>query len=298
MKVLYATDGFDAAGKAGSVMEKLGDRDRLDITVMSVTHTGIPAPEHAVLMLDPIEERRRDTVDLVDAACEKLVAAGFHVKGHTAEGHPGPEIVRAISDDWFDLVVMGGSRRSWLGSHLLGSVSSYVLHSSPWPVMIVHEALPSADNGRVLIGTDGSRGAEFTIAMLAQFADPSSTAMKVVSVVQDPAPRSFAVPESFYVPSGLRGYLDQTRKRVRDHAEGLVESASTELRDAGFDVQGAVLVGHPTEQLLREANQDGFDLVAVGSRGLGPVRRALMGSVSEQVVQHAKAALVGRRLQD
>lgn len=296
MKVLYATDGLDAAINAGNVLEKMGDRDRLDVTVMSVAHTGVPAPEHAVYMLDSLEDRRKDTIRLIDAVCEKLVAAGFRTEGRTAEGHPGPEIVRAIEDEWFDLVVMGGGGRTWLGSHLLGSVSSYVLHSSPWSVMIVHESLPSSEKSRVLVGTDGSRGAAFTRAMLARFADPASTLMKVVSVAQQATPMLYAGLGSFYVPAESQGDLDEQRKRLHDHAERLVKSASTELHDAGFDVEGAVLVGHPTEQLLREADQGGFDLVAVGSRGLGPVRRALMGSASEQVVRHAKAALVGRRL--
>jgi len=37
-----------------------------------------------------------------------------------------------------------------------------------------------------------------------------------------------------------------------------------------------------------------FDLVAVGSRGLGPIARAILGSVSDQVVRHSPAALIGR----
>ena len=46
MKVIYVTDGFEPALDAGALIEKIGDRDRIDVTVMSVTHAGIPAPEH------------------------------------------------------------------------------------------------------------------------------------------------------------------------------------------------------------------------------------------------------------
>ena len=88
-----------------------------------------------------------------------------------------------MEKDCYDLVVMGSGNRTWLGAHLLGSVSTYVLHSSPWSLLIAHEVLPGDRKSRVLVGTDGSRGAEFTVQTLARFADPARTEITVVSVV-------------------------------------------------------------------------------------------------------------------
>lgn len=298
MKVLYATDGFDPAIDAGLVLEKLGNKEQLDITVMSVTHAGVPAPEHALMMLDPLEGRRKDSMELVDSACEKLAAAGFRAKGHVAEGHPGPEIVRVVEDEWYDLVVMGAGRRTWLGHRLLGSVSSYVLHSSPWSVMIVHSALPRSERNKVLLGVDGSRGAEMTLRMLSRFADPATTTVQVATAFRDPTPAFYAGLGTVYVPRVAPEDLAKMHKYEVDHAQRLVESAATELRDAGFVCETAVLEGHASEKLLELADDGAFDLVAVGSRGLGPFRRALLGSVSEHVARHAKAALLGRRLHE
>ena len=143
MKILYATDGFEPSIDAGTLLEKLGDKDRIDVTVMSVTHRGIPAPEHMPLMLDPETSRREDTLKIVDGAVERLRGAGFSATGRTAEGHPGQEIVRLVEKDWYDLIVMGSGNRTWLGARLLGSVATYVLHTSPWSVLVVHEASSS-----------------------------------------------------------------------------------------------------------------------------------------------------------
>jgi nucleotide-binding universal stress UspA family protein len=297
VKVLYATDGFNPALQASLLLQRICAKDRIEITVMSVTHTGIPAPEHMPLMLDPLPSRREDTLAIVDAAVEKFLAAGFKAEGHTAEGHPGQEIVRAVEEDWYDLIVMGGGRRSWLGNRLLGSVSTYVLHSSPWSVLIVRETPSEGGEGRVLVGADGSRGSDFTIRTLARFADPARTKIAVVSVVSPHSSLLFPDPGgAVYIPPEALEQNQEIEKQMRNRAQSHAERAATQLRDGGFEVEAHIATGSPTEQLLKGAESGDFDLVAVGSRGLGPFRRALIGSVSDHVVRHSRAALVGRRL--
>ncbi|MDQ3662095.1 MAG: universal stress protein [Actinomycetota bacterium] len=295
MKVLFATDGFEPANDAGTLIEKIGDRDRINVTVMSVTHAGIPAPEHMPLMLDPVPSRREDTLEIVDGAVSRLLTAGFKAAGHTTEGHPGQEIVRVVEKDWYDLVVMGSGNRTWLGARLLGSVSTYVLHSSPWSLLVVHEALPG-DKGRVLVGTDGSRGAEFTVQTLARFADPARTEITVVSVIPPNSPLLMSVPGPTYISAETLEHNEELERRMRERGQRHADGAATFLRDAGFEAEARIDSGNPTEQLLKEADSGRFDLVTVGSRGLGPFRRALLGSVSDHVVRHSRAALVGRRL--
>ncbi len=51
--------------------------------------------------------------------------------------------------------------------------------------------------------------------------------------------------------------------------------------------QAHLRMGKPAAEIVALAEELGVGLVVVGSRGLGGVRRALMGSVSDSVVRHA-----------
>jgi nucleotide-binding universal stress UspA family protein len=49
----------------------------------------------------------------------------------------------------------------------------------------------------------------------------------------------------------------------------------------------SVVTGAPADVIVREAERRGSDLIVLGARGLGMVKRLLLGSVSEAVVRHA-----------
>jgi nucleotide-binding universal stress UspA family protein len=78
------------------------------------------------------------------------------------------------------------------------------------------------------------------------------------------------------------------------HAAELTEAAR-QLHALGIQPILHEPAGDPAGTIERIAQEHGYDMVVVGSRGLGPVSRALQGSVSEHVATHAKTTVVVAR---
>ena len=240
----------------------------------------------------PSKEARKRAEEIATNAAASLWRAGFKADPLVAEGSPGAEIVRLIEAGAFDLAVLGAGTKTWLGSMLLGSVSTHVLHSSPSSTLIVHDFLPSEERLRVLVGTDGSIESKLAIDVFCDFANPWRCDTVVASVVHPVLQLAYPYP----IAGGDRE--KELEQRRTEQVRMFAAEGAEQLRRARFTARPAVLIGSPSTQLLKEAENLVADLVVVGSRGFGPVGRTLMGSVSDHVSRHSRAALVGRRLRD
>jgi nucleotide-binding universal stress UspA family protein len=296
MRILYATDNGEAARAAATLLTKLGRRDRAEVTVLSVSSLKHVDPR---VELDdttgPVEKGRRYAAHVVDQAVSEFANAGFSVKGEVVEGAAAIEVARLLDDDGYDLVLVGAGNKSWLDRLLHGSVSMHLLHSSPTSVLVVHEAR-DVERARVLVADDGSESADNARQLLVELVDPKTCEITVISVV---TPLDLAVvpnrdtltPEAMPVDPVEIQELEKSRI---SRANARVEEAGAALRSAGYAVDSTVAIGRPASEILERAEKGNYDLVLMGSRGLGAVGSALLGSVSDAVTRHARATLVAR----
>jgi nucleotide-binding universal stress UspA family protein len=82
-----------------------------------------------------------------------------------------------------------------------------------------------------------------------------------------------------------------------DEAQKELDTEVGMLREGGaIDIQAHLKFGIPDTTIIDLAEELGSGLIVLGSRGLGGVRRALLGSISDSVVRHAHCpVLVVRR---
>ena len=78
-----------------------------------------------------------------------------------------------------------------------------------------------------------------------------------------------------------------------------MEEEAERIRASGATVaRSHFRMGRPDVEILALAEETGAGMVVVGSRGLGGVKRALMGSVSDSVVRHAHCPVLVVRNED
>jgi len=288
MLVLFATDGGDAAVDAAALVESVADRERTQITIVSVATAGIPSLRYADDALRSSEERRVLAEKATSDASDALGNAGFDTETMVAEGHPGREIINAAQQRAVDLIVMGSGTSGLMG-RLLGSVSNHVLHRTPTSMLIVRERPRSAQVG-VVIGVDGSEGADRALDVAMQFLDPQRCGITVLGAAE--LLTSTLVPP--YVAHARSAPSPEIEAQATEGARHATAAAVRRLSEQGFDAEPSVVLGHPGKRLLSEIDNLNAGLAVVGARGLDALDRVALGSVSDQIVRNAPATLVGR----
>lgn len=146
---------------------------------------------------------------------------------------------------------------------------------------------------KILVPTDGSDGAKHAAAFAGVLARALNAKITVLAVNDDKVLALTALVPSSAFESPTRPTLtaediiSATEAKVR--AEPLAETVAAIGENT--NVETAQLWGHTGETICQFAEENGFDLIVIGSRGLSTFSRAILGSVSSQVVHHAKCAV-------
>jgi len=136
---------------------------------------------------------------------------------------------------------------------------------------------------RILVATDGSPGSQGAVTEAVLLAKLLGAELTILSVARPPLA---VLGEPFYqraLGEGLRA------------AQAAVASAIPVAKERAVEYETEVVEGLAAHAILDVARCRDVDLIVVGSRGLGTVRSALLGSVSTAVVHHAdRPVLVAR----
>jgi len=126
---------------------------------------------------------------------------------------------------------------------------------------------------KILLATDGSEDAARATEAASDLARKSGAELHVVHVWHD-----------------VRGFAhDFVRRELRRQGQEILDEHVERIRAAGSDVAKAHLrKGRTSNEVIALSEEIGAGLLVVGSRGLGTVRRILMGSQSEEIVHHAQ----------
>ena len=134
---------------------------------------------------------------------------------------------------------------------------------------------------KILLATDGSEDAALAVRIAAGIDQKTNSELHVLYVGSSLEHVGMGPPEIADIPA-------PTQEQLSAEARELLDAEIEQVKAAGGTVAQAHLgLGAPDREIVDLAEEIGVRLVVMGSRGLGGIRRALMGSVSDSVVRHA-----------
>ena len=131
----------------------------------------------------------------------------------------------------------------------------------------------------IVIGTDGSPGAQAAVSEgleLARLLGADVTFVAVrhgISILGDP-------------------YYQRKLTEQLAHARAAVDDALAVAAEEGVKAEYEICEGDAADEIIRTARYHEAGLIVVGSRGLGAFAGALLGSVSQKLVQHSPIPVV------
>lgn len=260
-KIISGHDGSEGGDDALALADAIRRATGGELTVIGVFPGGP--------FVDP--EQRVEYARKVEAAADRV---GAETDAFPAAS-PARGLHHAAEELGADLVVVGSKRETSPGHVSAGHVGLQLLHGSPCSVAVAPAGVRNGDFalreiGVALDGSAESRNAQDAAVALAQQTGARVRLISVVSVEAD----------AFGWGYGVINLEDDMREiygeRLRDAAARIPKE---------IEVETELLSRGPVSDLIEKAAAR-VDVLFLGSRGYGPVRRVLLGSVSAPLVKH------------
>ncbi|HTU78430.1 MAG TPA: universal stress protein [Solirubrobacteraceae bacterium] len=213
--------------------------------------------------------------------CEALLERERALAGVQAElrgvvaPSPGRGLHKQAEGQGADLLVVGSCSHGVFGRAMLGDDTRAALNGAPCAVAVAARGFAErpARIARVGVGYDGSPESAAALVCARELAAASGARVHAQEVIPPP-PVSFAG----LVTPAIGGYIEEMLREAQARMSKLA------------DVEARAVYGLAGEELA--AFGEKLDLLVVGSRGYGPVRRLVSGCTSDYLERHARCSLL------
>lgn len=285
--------GYPVDGRAGEALElarlmAVTSGQRLVVCCAIPDRFGAVGPGRAV-DADYAEHLRSLASDALAEAAERFARApGVDVSYEivTARSAPGG-VLEAIERFEPTLVVCGSADGAW-GRITLGSVTDYLLHSSPVPVALAHRGAhygPEQRITRITVALDGTDSSPAVLIRAAAVAESLGARLRLVV---------FAVRPRRMVPS-LAGYEAEDRvvDLWRQDARATIERACAGLDGLGGTPELVVSDGQSWSEAMERPGWENTDVLVIGSSpSRSSMARVFLGSTASRMIRHSPVPVV------
>lgn len=138
---------------------------------------------------------------------------------------------------------------------------------------------------KILVCTDGSASSQKTLEQASIIAEGCN--VNEVAIIHVYDGKEDLSP--FFIQTGKQKELvSKIKKEYQDKRNGILANAAKIFEEKKIKTRTIIKEGHPSHTIVNVASEEGFDMIVIGSRGLGGLEKLLLGSVSNAVAQEAK----------
>lgn len=182
-------------------------------------------------------------------------------------------------------IVIGSAHKGAVGRLLAGSVGRSLLSGAPCAVAVAPRGFAGRKQkrpDRIGVAINGSPESRTAFSAGVALAERLSVELELLAAT---------APTGSDVPGAILSILSEDEIETAEEREmrAVLEKAEGQV-PAGVSVRGRLLAGEGVKGLVKAAEH--LDLLIVGSRGYGPLRRALMGSTSTELMRTASAPIL------
>ena len=193
------------------------------------------------------------------------------------------------------MIVIGSHGRSVIPRFFLGSISQKVLTEAHCSVRVGREHIEvDPSPARIVIGFDGSEGAQAAVDAVAARAWPENSEVRLIAVTEEVNPPDI---RRFMAPSTHT--MEEVNEYEREWIEKLAANALIQLKTKHVSATLHLHPGNPKNILVEQAEKWNSDCIFVGANALGSrLERFLLGSTSAAVAARAHCSVeVVRKLE-
>lgn len=185
---------------------------------------------------------------------------------------PAHALTELADREDMDMIVIGSTHHGPVGSVLAGTVATRLFGGAPCRVLIAPRGYARSGSSQMKyigVGFDGSPDSWRAVKEAKALAENLEARVTLIA--------GYSVP---YVPASTM----DVAKTVREGVEDQVARAAEYL---GSEIETTSTVKQTLASTLLVEESSRLDLLILGSRGYGPIRRVLLGGVSSSVVRRA-----------